>query len=239
MITSLIGAGAEQRASLAGASAEEIRRQIAGLRPDLNEATLTFRAAVLLLLGPQLRFNIDRLSSRTRYPRGQVAACTRRLFDHGVWRPEGPDYHWSSPADPRFWSDVAVAEGQLCRRIDRMGQVEWAEPGTWTKAYDFVTRDAALTTSYLETPPTRASEEDDEPDLLRTAVVAVPEAVEEPRFEYAATTRANGGFEEKAGEEKAGEPVGAGANDGPVRHKWVKMEGLRRSDPFPDAQWLS
>jgi hypothetical protein len=83
MTSSVIGAVAD-RASIVALSVEAIRQEIAGFRPDLSESTPTYRAAVLLLLGPQLRFNIDRLTARTRYPRAQVAACARRLFDHGV-----------------------------------------------------------------------------------------------------------------------------------------------------------
>ena len=228
MTTSVHGAVAE-RASLATAGLEAMRRQIAAARPDLSESTLTYRAAVLLLLGPQLRFNIDRLSSRTRYPRPQVAACVRRLFDHGVWGPTGPDYTWLTCEAPEFWQDVAVAEGRLCRRRNAAGVVEWAEPGTWTKAYDFVTRDTSLTIAYVDAPSAAAStdEEDDrepvrEPEpVLRSAA----EADLTPALAAAAV------LEQPFAGAAAGETAG--------RAGWVKVEGLRRSDLFPDAQWLS
>ncbi|MGH7461364.1 MAG: hypothetical protein ACREMA_10090, partial [Longimicrobiales bacterium] len=96
-----------------------------------------FRAALLLLIGPGVGFNIDRIACRAQMPRSVVAACTRRLFDNGVWHPDGPVYTWQAPDDRLFWSDVGVAEGRLCRRTDRLGRIEWADAGEWHKAYDF------------------------------------------------------------------------------------------------------
>lgn len=236
MTSSVIGAVAE-RASLATVNVEAIRRQIAEVRPDLSESTLTCRAAVVLLLGPQLRFNIDRMTARTRYPRAQVAACARRLFDHGVWRPEGPDYRWSSVADAEFWLDVAVAEGQRIRRVGELGDVEWAEPGSWTKAYDFVTRDTSLTVAYVGAPAAPARTEADEEEEQAVAPepveldgpVVVAERVE--RVERAPALAA-AGF-------PGGEPTMTGSTESVVRTKWARPEGVRRSDMFPDAQWLS
>jgi hypothetical protein len=127
-------------AVLTTAHVPEIRMMLAEIRPELSQDSLTFRAAVLLLTGPAAAFNIDRLACRTQMPRSVVAACARRLFDNGVWHPDGPVYAWQAPDDPKFWSDVAVAEGQLCRRLDRLGRIEWASAGAWRKAYDFGTR---------------------------------------------------------------------------------------------------
>ena len=93
------------------------------------------RAAVLLLAGPALNFNIDRMAGRTGMPRAFVAACTRRLFDNGIWEHAGPVYTWKTPADEDFWRDVAVGEGNMHRRRGQNGQIEWAEPGVWKKEY--------------------------------------------------------------------------------------------------------
>jgi hypothetical protein len=70
---------------------------------------MTFRAALLLLVGPAAKFNVDRMAWRTQIPRAMVAACARRLFDNG----------------------------QLCRRTDPLGRIEWAAPGSWRKSYEF------------------------------------------------------------------------------------------------------
>src|SRR5688500_9714399 len=104
------------RAVLTTPNVPEIKQMLSQVRPELSPDTVTFRAAVLLLVGPAVGFNIDRLTVRTQAPRALVAACTRRLFDNGVWQPDGSVYTWTTPDDKAFWSDVAVAEGLLCRR---------------------------------------------------------------------------------------------------------------------------
>lgn len=114
-----------------------IRATLCSIRPELAERPETLRAATLLLAGPSLGFNIDRMTGRSGAPRAFVAACTRRLFDNGVWEHGGAVYTWSTPDDDAFWRDAAVAEGQLCRRRDGLGRIEWAEPGAWKKHYDF------------------------------------------------------------------------------------------------------
>lgn len=233
MTPSVVGAVAE-RASLAGTmSMEEIRREIAGFRPELSEATLTYRAAVLLLLGPQLRFNIDRMASRTRYPRAQVAACARRLFDHGVWRPEGPDYTWTSCRDAEFWLDVAVAEGRLWRRTNKAGEIEWAEAGTWTKVYDFVTKDTSLTIAYVDVPAVVAPVPEEEEEEAPAEWSRKPAATRpvEMRVERAPVLPAAGPREE--------EFAMAGSTNSALGPTWTRLDGPRRSDLFPDAQWLS
>jgi hypothetical protein len=113
-------------------------RQIRQTRPDLGSHTRTYQVAVLLLCGPAVRFNIDRLARLTGYARAFVAISARRLFDNGVWDHGDAAYSWIGPAEPDFWRDVAVAEGRLCRRRCVGGAVEWAEPGVWKKQYDFV-----------------------------------------------------------------------------------------------------
>jgi hypothetical protein len=128
-----------------------------GLAPD----SPSFRAAVVLLAAPSCRLNIDLLALRTGYPRAFVAGCARRLYDNGVWSGGSAAYASSSPEDPRFWNDVAVATGRLCRRTDARGRPEWAPPGTWAKPYDFV--DAApgsgLAIAYLDPHPPAGGDE--------------------------------------------------------------------------------
>jgi hypothetical protein len=134
-------AATELRAVLTTPNVPEIRQMLSQIRPELAPDSLTFRAALLLLTGPAVAFNIDRLACRTQVPRSVVAACARRLFDNGVWHPDGPVYTWHAADEPKFWNDVAVAEGQLCRRLDRLGRIEWASAGAWRKAYDFGEQD--------------------------------------------------------------------------------------------------
>ncbi len=140
---------AELRAVLTTPVVPEVRRTLSQIRPELCGDSLEFRAALLLLTGPAFSFNIDRLACRTQIPRNVVAACTRRLFDNGVWQPDGPVYAWRAPDDPQFWNDVGVAEGRLCRRADRLGRIEWARAGAWRKAYEIGTADdESLTVAY-------------------------------------------------------------------------------------------
>jgi hypothetical protein len=149
MQTTYDGEEAELRSVLCLPNVPEIRQTLARIRPELAEDSLSFRAAIFLLAGPALNFNVDRLAGRTHCPRAIAAACARRLFDNGVWQADGSVYTWKSPDDEHFWNDVAVAEGKLCRRTDRFGCIEWAAPGAWRKAYDFGTADPALTVSYF------------------------------------------------------------------------------------------
>lgn len=149
MQTTYDGEEAELRSVLCLPNVPAIRQTIARIRPELAEDSLSFRAAVLLLVGPALKFNVDRMAGRTNCPRAIAAACARRLFDNGVWQADGSVYTWKRPDDEHFWNDVAVAEGKLCRRTDRYGCIEWAPPGAWRKAYDFGAADPALTVSYL------------------------------------------------------------------------------------------
>ena len=115
-----------------------IRACLHARRPDLAPGSATVRAAVLLLAAPDAGLNIDRVARRTGEPRHWVAACARRLLDNGVWAGGAPVYPWSGPDDFRFWNDVAVAEGRLLRRTGPAGRLEWAPPGAWSKAYDYV-----------------------------------------------------------------------------------------------------
>jgi hypothetical protein len=131
---SLLGEEAGVSHVLALPDIAAIRRELENTRPDLGQSSNAIRTAVLLLVGPSLNFNIDRMTGRTRFPRPFVAACTRRLFDNGVWEHAGPVYLWDSAADDAFWRDVAVGEGKMQRRRTQ-GGIEWAEPGVWKKEY--------------------------------------------------------------------------------------------------------
>ena len=130
---------------------QDVRQILASIRPDLSHDSMTFRAAVMLMMGPALNFNVDRLAARTGVPRAQAAVFTRRWFDNGVWQAAGPIYPWCSPNEPEFWNDVAVGEGKLCRRGDRIDTIEWASPGVWRKSYDFVSKGtSALSVAYVD-----------------------------------------------------------------------------------------
>ena len=130
---------------------QDIRQTLASIRPDLAHESPTFRAAVMLMMGPALNFNVDRLAARTGVPRAQAAVFTRRWFDNGVWQHEGPVYPWCSPNEPEFWNDVAVGEGKACRRGDKIDNIEWASPGVWRKSYDFVSKlENALSVAYAD-----------------------------------------------------------------------------------------
>lgn len=118
-------------------SPADVRGCIRAARPDLAADTPAFRAAVVLLAGPRHGFNIDRIARRYGLARPWVAACVRRLVDNGVWAGGTAACPWHHADDPRFWNDAAVAEGRMLRRS--VGEcVEWAPPGRWEKAYDFV-----------------------------------------------------------------------------------------------------
>lgn len=107
-------------------------------RPDLDPESMTYRAAVVLLIAPVIGCGVHKLAKVTGYPSEFVARCARRLVDNGVW-PDGQPYcsgytvyNWDD-----FWRDVGVAEGKLCRRCDETGELQWAAPGEWWKEYDF------------------------------------------------------------------------------------------------------
>lgn len=116
----------------------EPRQRVCAARPDLPSDSPAFQAAVVLLAGPEQGFNIDRIAVRCALPRAAVAACVRRLIDNGVWVAGRAVCAWRGPDDPRFWNDAAVAEGRLVRRTGPRESIEWAPPGQWAKAYDFV-----------------------------------------------------------------------------------------------------
>jgi hypothetical protein len=153
-------------------------------RPDLHPAHPLARAAVLLLTAPSARFNIDLMERRTGYPRNFVAACARRLYDNGVWKDGRAEYAAGEPEDPRFWSDAAVALGELCRRDGACGP-EWAAPGEWNKPYEYVSAapGAGLAISYRDAAP--------EPVDYGAAPAAEPSAAAEVEVALALATLAD------------------------------------------------
>lgn len=123
-----------------GVSLRAIRERVLSSRPELESNGATLAAAVVLLAAKETGFNIDRLARVTRVPRGRVARMIRRLFDNGVLQGGEMVCCWGDAPelDSTFWSDVAVMEGQACRRVNEAGEVEWAPPGFWRKEYGFV-----------------------------------------------------------------------------------------------------
>ena len=227
-----VGGEAELRSVLCLPNVLEIRRVIAEIRPNLPADSLSFRAAVLLLAGPALNFNVDRLAGRTQCARPVVAACARRLFDNGVWRADGPVYSWRSPDDEAFWNDVAVAEGKLCRRTDRFGCIEWAAAGAWRKAYDFVASESSLTVSYFaegERPrPVKSQPEAAAPATRRTDWV--PQVSE---------LSLNNNKNEWIGQLGTEAMAAAPSINLSVESAAVLVGSASGSDLFPGAVWLS
>jgi hypothetical protein len=121
-------------------SAASLRDRIQELRPTLPQSAPAFKAAVLLLAAQQIGQNIDRLARFTGYPREFIARCARRLCDNGVWQDSRTVTTWSvdNLEENAFWADAGVAEGSMCRRVDRNGSIEWARAGVWIKSYDYV-----------------------------------------------------------------------------------------------------
>lgn len=229
-------------------------QRVRNARPDLSTDAPAFRAAVVLLAGPELRFNIDRIATRCALPRPWVAACVRRLVDNGVWVVGRAEYPWRGPDDPRFWNDAAVAEGRLLRRARDGGGVEWAPPGAWEKAYDFVgpQSDPGGALLYFDAtpecigpgpsapvvePPEIAAAERPRPVSAAASTPARVTAMPEP-------TRAGG-----AGAERAPVPVSFPALPG-AGDAWLGMQapddrmlagvGAGSGPPvlFPGADWL-
>lgn len=153
-------------------------QRVRAARPDLPADAPAFRAAVVLLAGPELRFNIDRIATRCALPRPWVAACVRRLIDNGVWACGRAEYSWRGPDDFRFWNDAAVGEGRLLRRALPEGGVEWAPAGAWEKAYDFLgpQSDPGGAVLYMDTAPEPA-----EPGPVAARAPAPEPAAERPR----------------------------------------------------------
>ncbi|HYR09207.1 MAG TPA: hypothetical protein VEQ60_15595 [Longimicrobium sp.] len=209
----------------------DARDRVRRARPDLSRDASAFRAAVVLLAGPEHRFNIDRIAVRCALPRPWVAACVRRLIDNGVWAGGRAVYPWATPDDPRFWNDAAVAEGRLLRRTRPDGRVEWAPPGAWEKAYDFIgpQSEPGGAVLYLDpgtvddgspAPASSAAAPCAEREAARRATARVADAFPELRF--GAPAPAGGGW---MGAPAPASPfAGAGAPSLP--------------DLFPGTDWL-
>lgn len=205
------------------------RALVALHRPALPPTSQEFQAAVVLLAGPQVRFNIDLVSRRTGIARGSVAAFARRLVDNGAWSADGADVPWSGPADPRFWNDVAVAQGRLCRRRGDDGTVEWAPAGAWHKPYEYV--DAAgpgLAVAYRspDAPAEAAAPPAPNVEMTEETVPAAVRARIATALPHPAAPSCLEARARPAGTMPALAAAGAGAPS------WA-------ADLFPDACWLS
>lgn len=131
-----------------------IQARIRRYNSDIDPKSDTYRAAVLLLAGLEWGQNIDVLARRTGIDRSFVAKAARRLIDNGVWAGGRTVAEWTAldEASGPFWSDVAVAEGKLCRRTLEDGRIEWAPAGHWHKGYHFVdpTVEKSMTATYFD-----------------------------------------------------------------------------------------
>jgi hypothetical protein len=142
-----------RRTALPAELKARIRWYNGGLDPDGE----TFGAALILVAGCEYGQNVDLLARRTGLSRAFVARCARRLIDNGVWVGGRTVSDWApdDPASGTFWSDVAVAEGKMCRRTRPDGSFEWAPAGHWNKNFHFLDPDAddRLGNLYLDSVP--------------------------------------------------------------------------------------
>ena len=161
-------------------SVKELEARIRRYNSDLEPNSPTFRSAVILLAGLEYGQNIDLLARKTGYDRSFVARVARRLIDNGIWKAGATIADWTSSdeASGTFWSDVAVAEGKMCRRIGADGRPEWAPAGFWNKSFQFVDpgADQRLATLYLDpnaNPPSDAADELVSSEAERTSAESV------------------------------------------------------------------
>lgn len=156
-------------------SAEEM---ITGQRPDLNNQSPTYRAAIVLLVAQVVGRGVHKLAKVSGYPSEFVARCARRLVDNGVW-PDGQPYMSGTTVHDwdAFWQDVGVAEGKLCRRCNEFGQLEWAPPGQWWKDFDFAVGNRTTTETVIRYQPATFVPT----SLLRDGMDDEDEAVEEEK----------------------------------------------------------
>lgn len=117
-----------------------IRERLAALGSEAVPGSQDHEAAIILLAAEAIGQNIDRLARFTGIPREKIARSARRLVDNGVWHEGDTVSPWvDTPSDSAsFWSDVAVANGGLCRRMGEDGMPEWAPQGYWRKHYEYV-----------------------------------------------------------------------------------------------------
>lgn len=118
----------------------EARARVLQLDPEMGPDSASFETALILVAAARIGQNIDRIARFTGITREQVARRARRLVDNGVWCDGATVSRWAQGAGDveAFRSDVGVAEGRLCRRIDESGEMEWAPHGYWRKHYDYV-----------------------------------------------------------------------------------------------------
>jgi len=182
------------------AGLSEVLADVARARPELSPESDHHRAAVLLLLIDGTGLNVDRLASRSGFPREFVARCLRRLVDNG-WRVESAGRSDSGPGaalQEHFWWDVDVALGRRLRRVTEEGDPEWAPLDRWVKEFEYAGRSSenpGVHNEYRHIPPHNpdpappsagAEEEDDAPPTRRASV---PEPADRPARRHAAAPR--------------------------------------------------
>jgi hypothetical protein len=215
---------------------DDARATIAAVRPDLKPEMGTHHAALVLLVGGSVHFNVDRIARIAGLDRTFVAKAVRRLFDNGVWVNGETVGEWNErELGPSFWRDVSVAEGHLYRRFSEDGELEWGFPGSWWKAYDFgdtsqganpavrysyaVEEDEREVSRPLATDAADDAADEEEPEL---AIVGIwedesPWSLSRSRSYGLGNTTANARAEARS-------PIGAGVAGAP--------------ELFPDAVWL-
>ena len=171
-------------------SVRDLEARVRRYNSDIDPASDTFRAAVLLLASLEFGQNVEGLARRTGFPRSFVAKCARRLIDNGVWVGGETAAEWSADdeASGAFWNDVAVAEGKLCRRVGAAGEIEWAPAGYWKKNYEFIeTAEQPLSAVYRDPVPPEAEPAapaadvaNDEPSTPAAAIPAADEPASAP-----------------------------------------------------------
>lgn len=216
---------------------ESVRAQVAFMDPELTPDTGRYEAAVLLVAACSVGQNIDRLARFTGTRREQVARRARRLVDNGVWQNGHTVARWRDSLDDveSFRSDVAVAEGALCRRMDEFGQMEWAPQGYWRKHFEYSApkgQEQPQVVCYH--PHVEVPEEDPESFCIPDFIEEVPST----EAETAASRR------------RAPEVVPAvaaaplwlgdhGADRGTAAGTWLPNGNEAADELFPDAVWLS
>lgn len=210
---------------------DSVRSRVAAMDPSLRVGTPAHDAALILMAASCIGQNVDRLARFTGVRREVVARCARRLVDNGVWQEGHTVSRWLDAPDDMdsFRSDVAVAEGTLCRRSGDDGQMEWAPQGYWRKHYEYVGPRGA------EQPQTicyHAHVEIGSQDLP----YAVDEADEEEPVEVAPTPRR---VPRMVPEAAAEAPVWMGEEvPAPVLESAWPEDPETSTELFPDAVWL-
>jgi hypothetical protein len=100
---------------------EDYRRAIHEDNPGMDEQSMMFQAALVMLTGTVAgNKNLSRLSNLTGVPYSRVAQFAKRLRAAEVWTPDGDTYmevRWDAPDEGTFafYLDVAIATGKVRR----------------------------------------------------------------------------------------------------------------------------